>query len=133
MTTPNPNGWPYPDRPGVPLHPEQDTSGHILLVDGELDVYRWVAANQFFVDGRGLWVTPHELTQGVDKYLGRMHTPAEVASLVEAARREAFEQSIRLVQGCEHRLGSGATELLQVLRQHADMHKPRARGEGGGA
>lgn len=49
------------------------------------------------------------------------YTQAEM----EAARREAFNQAILVTKVMQHKLGSGAAELIRILEQHVDMHKPQ--------
>lgn len=78
--TTTPGGWPDAARPGVPMNPER-TGPHWLKTDeGDLFVGHWDAQDQ-------MWFACDES----DHYLGPCHTPAEVAALVEAARREAVE------------------------------------------
>ena len=79
------NNWPDPARPGVPMNPEQDSEGYVWRVDGRIDVYKWVADNQWYEDQKGFWVTPDQLIADGDTYFGRIVTPAEVEARVADA------------------------------------------------
>lgn len=77
-------GWPDPARPGVPLNPAQDSEGHVISLDGVIEVYRWEAKQGLFLDKAGRWLAPADFDQ-YDKYLGRIYNPAEVAAREAAA------------------------------------------------
>ena len=75
---------------GRPQNPERDSDGHVWRVDGDIDVYRWVAADQWYRDHKDRWVSPIDLIEEGDTYLGRIVSPAEVNARVAAARRAAL-------------------------------------------
>ena len=91
MSDTTPGGWPDAARPGYPQNPEQ-SGYHWLCRKGApypaVSVFPvfWDAAEQHF---QGVRPLPHEHLD----YLGPCHTPAEVAALVEAARRDAFAEA----------------------------------------
>lgn len=74
---------------GMPENPERDSKGHVLRVDGRIDVYRWDAKDQWFKDGKDRWVSPLDLVKDGDEYLGHIITPADLAARVEAERERA--------------------------------------------
>jgi hypothetical protein len=82
MTDTNPGCW--PDKPGVPKDPELDRWHWLLVAEGEPPVavlWHKQMWNLGYI-GMPAWVF------SAARYLGPCHTPAEVAALVEAARRE---------------------------------------------
>jgi len=92
MSDTTPGGWPDASKPGVPMHPERDGVHWLQITSPEDSVMiaaTWEA---------GLWsypsvdqdYAPEELARLGDavRYIGPCHTPAEVAALVAAARRE---------------------------------------------
>jgi hypothetical protein len=89
----DPNGWPDPQRPGVPLNPERDYTPH-WLARGDEDPEAWTWTG----DG---WNPPgselyHEVADVIAKdrrYLGRCLTPAEVDARVAEARRDALREA----------------------------------------
>jgi hypothetical protein len=86
----DPNGWPDASKPGVPLNPERD-GWHWLWAD-TTEMARWKATVQMWSFGHDDWYTPWWLGGRLGyAYLGPCHTPAEVAALIEAARREERE------------------------------------------
>ena len=87
----DPNGW--PDKPGVPLNPEQDSERHVIMLDGVIEVYCWDARRGLFLDKSGRWLAPYDLLPPDDAYLGRSYTPAEVAARVVEARAKALEEA----------------------------------------
>jgi len=106
MTDTTPGGWPDASKPGYPMHPE-------------VSAWHWVARPRckpepteyrVLADGDGYWwwngsFLPAELVgKYILHYLGPCHTPAEVAALVEAARREEREANAAEVDcGCDNR------------------------------
>lgn len=84
------NGW--PERPGVPLNPERDGWHWVSRPMHGVLPMQWLE-----IAGGG-WVGKHvclfasEAANADWRYLGPCLLPAEVASLVEAARREAAAQ-----------------------------------------
>lgn len=106
----NPNNWPDPDRPGVPLNPEQDSEGHVVRVDGCIDVYRWSGANQWFEDRKGRWVAPDQFEDS-DEWLGQIISPAEVAAREQAASSVACRMN--------------AGELVKVMRLERRVQRQR--------
>jgi hypothetical protein len=85
----DPNGWPDPSKPGVPMNPERD-GWH--WVDRPM---HGVLPMQWLEIAGGGWVGKHtcltalEATKAGWLYVGPCHTPAEVAALIEVARRES--------------------------------------------
>jgi hypothetical protein len=92
----DPNGWPDPQRPGVPLNPERD-GYHWLSVDasGEPCPFEWRATKQQWCDGSNSneWTCPHHMLPIWEIYLGPCLTPAEVAARVAEARRETLREA----------------------------------------
>ncbi len=82
MTDTNPGGW--PEKPGVPLHPERDGDHIIRTLLGVRVVTFWRATAQSFIGVDG---SPYKAGSRCT-YLGPCHTPAEVAAL-KAERDEA--------------------------------------------
>jgi len=93
----DPNGWPDASNPGVPLNPERDGC-HWLRRKGSSTAEAWLWTDPTAVDGfesEFRWWTdvdgdPEDMARQFD-YLGPCHTPAEVAALIEAARREELD------------------------------------------
>lgn len=89
------NGWPNPERPGVPINPDRDGWHWLLFRDGARVCCWWNSRAQGWAssDTReyGADYLPEEADQdhiGCEPCL----LPAEVAALVEAARDEATEK-----------------------------------------
>jgi hypothetical protein len=104
ITDTNPGGWPDAAMPGYPLHPERNGEHMMEWTDEHGRVWREVW--KWRTDSKPpLWLRPNftggpygyepkHLTAPIYasiRYLGPCHTPAEVAALVEAARREERE------------------------------------------
>lgn len=87
------NGWPNPERPGVPANPERDGWHWVKDFDENIAPWRWCAADEF--DPHGCWIkdasedVPLSRAGRDCEYLGPCLTPSEVAALVEAARADA--------------------------------------------
>jgi hypothetical protein len=94
------NEW--PDKPGVPMNPEQDSEGHVWRVDGVMDIHKWVAKNQWYENQTGFWVTPDQLIADGDTYFGRIVTPAEVDARIAAARKDALREAALWDEGQAH-------------------------------
>jgi hypothetical protein len=93
--TPNPNGWPDPDKPGVPLNPERDGYHWILGWNATPFVAEWMADRDAEFGGCYGWYDggddpPGVVAQGWT-YLGPCLTPAEVAAREAAAFRRGAE------------------------------------------
>lgn len=91
----DPNGWPDPSRPGVPINSEVD--GWHWCSDTELPLAArlWDAKKQRWNLGNGIFYTV-ELMESwgwVWEYLGPCLTPAEVAAREFEARRAAWEHA----------------------------------------
>jgi hypothetical protein len=78
--------WPDPERPGVPLHPEQTRRHWLAYLDPEMPPqdFLWDHMNRTWGEKR---LAP-SVVAGAWHYLGPCLTPAEVAAKV-AAEREA--------------------------------------------
>lgn len=87
---------------GRPKNPEQDSEGHVWRVDGDLDIFSWVAARQWYEDRRGRWAMPADLIADNDVYYGQIITPAErnqlrsEVLLLEAVGADAADEIDRL-------------------------------------
>jgi hypothetical protein len=93
--TPNPNGWPDPDKPGVPLNPERDGYHWILGWNATPFVAEWMADRDAEFGGCYGWYDggddpPGVVAQGWT-YLGPCITPAEVAAREAAAYQRGAE------------------------------------------
>lgn len=84
---------------GRPENSERDSDGHVLRVNGGIDVYRWVALNGWYQNSKGLWATPHDLISYGDIYCGRILTRAEVEARVAEARLKALEEAAKIAEG----------------------------------
>ncbi len=143
----DPNGWPDASKPGYPLNPERD-GWHLVEWSVGLgrvwrEVWKWRLARR-----PSLWLRPSftggpygyepkHLTAPIYasiRYLGPCHTPAEVAALVEAARREEREACAKVVYASATRLEESAgrrrlnqvdAHAVPVLRGIADAIRAR--------
>jgi hypothetical protein len=88
MTDTNPGCWPDAARPGVPMNSEQFRAHRIRWYGDEQD-WLWHPERRVWIGRLAVHYSALDvgLTRGA-VYLGPCHTPAEVAALVEAARRE---------------------------------------------
>lgn len=91
------NGWPFPDRPGVPLEPERDGPHLFINTAGRLVAANWLTGppdrqgNWSGLVGNSLtWGTPKDMAELGMTYLGPCLTPAEVAEQVADTKREAW-------------------------------------------
>lgn len=87
----DPNGWPDASKPGVPKNPERSCTHRLAFPSGEHDWLWRAGLRPFWVTHTGRLVEPAELPSFRARYLGSCLTPAEVAALVAAARREGAE------------------------------------------
>jgi hypothetical protein len=116
---------------GYPENREQDSEGHVWCVDGNLGVYRWTAAHQWYEDRKGRWVTPAELAADGDTYYGRIFTPAEVEAVRRDEREACASVSIRVEvpSGAETWSPLEAWEEALTLFDEAFRTTIRARGD----
>jgi hypothetical protein len=128
----DPNGWPDASKPGVPLNPERD-GAHMLRhkETGETSPALWLggAIVAIWLNGDGE-ISPYHAASIYD-YLGPCHTPAEVAALIEAARREEREACAKVAEGNKGRYrtwpwwinrdGSEGTRNDSDIVEHADI------------
>ena len=115
------NGWPDPERPGVPLNPERD-GWHWLKHPEDLRAYPapWNSELAGWVSG------PIYSPEGVIElgycYFGPCFTPAEVAAQIAAAvaaEREACEKVAQTVadEGTpDHRVRMAAIAIRDSIR-----------------
>jgi hypothetical protein len=113
MTEIDPNGWPDPERPGVPENPERD-GWHWLHTQVDDLPWFWNAERQHWFDGAGVYNTPSDMHEIGWCYLGVAHTPAEVA-----AREAAAAEAMRAACAARHDEGS-ATMDAQTTIERAD-------------
>ena len=118
----NPNNWPDPAKPGVPLHPERDGWHWVGNV-----VREWHAQFQIWQDRHGYYCIP-PATWGLLQYGGSCLTPAEVEAREQAARREGMENAAQEVDcGCAirdavlERLESQGERRASWLCQRGDV------------
>ena len=96
------SGWPDPEKPGVPLNPEQDGYHWIFNPDDDRPhPVIWVADLGAWAVGDA-W-TPRMVAEMGLHYLGPVLTPAEVDTLyAENARlREALGRAYEAVETCD--------------------------------
>ena len=99
MTDSNPGCWPDASKPGEPANPER-TAPHWFRTPEGHDVIVWRHC-----EATSMWWDRPVQEMGFT-YIAPCHTPAEVAALVEAARREGAakerEACAKIVDcGCE--------------------------------
>jgi hypothetical protein len=88
MTDTNPGGWIDAARPGYPANPERDGVHWLGSGPGRVFVALWNASVRcWFFSGDDRFNKAGDVAACND-YIGPCHTPAEVAALVDAARRE---------------------------------------------
>lgn len=106
------NGW--PERPGVPLNPERSSSHWVrdancetVTADWNADVQKWAP-----------WpFCPPEAFADDNDYLGPCLTPAEVAALVEAARRKsAAEEREACAEIVEDHHTREVNDIIRAIR-----------------
>lgn len=97
--SPTNNGW--PNEPGVPLNPEQDSEGHVIRMadDGNVDVYRWDSGHQWFEDRHGRWIASYDIAKDGDEYLGQIITTAHHAASLAAEARGREEACAGFAEG----------------------------------
>jgi hypothetical protein len=110
MTDTTPGGWPDAARPGYPQNPDVER-WHWLRRKGSSTAEAWLWTDGY--EGEFRWWTdddgdPEDMARQFD-YLGPCHTPAEVAALVEAARREERREER---EACAQVVLRGQTVLL---------------------
>lgn len=119
MTT-DPAGWPFADRPGVPLNPERDGYHWLAATDGDQPtghtaVMFWFAGTGFYAI-EAVPVTQRSIVSGW-RYLGPCLTPDEVTALVEQARCEGAEA-----------MREGAATFLQCCAKALRLKDAEQRG-----
>jgi hypothetical protein len=102
MTDTTPGAW-----DGRPQDPERDGT-HWLNLAGNVIAAQWWTAEALWTWGDRQW-TPSVASAARWFYLGPCHTPAEVAALVEAARRRSARCRMSL-----HSIPD-ATKLLLII------------------
>ena len=113
MTDTTPGGWLDAARPGYPKDPERNGAHWVAAENGTPFLVKWdVRAKQW--DADGLPFQPAEMARV--RYLGPCHTPAEVAALVEAARREEREANISACRKAVPRAHTYASENADIYR-----------------
>lgn len=92
-------GWPDPERLGVPANPERD-GWHWLqhTADPRVLPVAWSAGSETWWGGGGMQ-TPLGIVRLRWRYLGPALQPAEVAAAVAQARREALEDAAGVADG----------------------------------
>jgi hypothetical protein len=97
MTDTNPGCWPDAARPGVPMNSEQFRAHRIRWYGDEQD-WLWHPERRVWIGRLAVHYSALDvgLTRGA-VYLGPCHTPAEVAALVEAARREERKANLQIL------------------------------------
>jgi hypothetical protein len=89
------NTWPDPERPGVPLNPEQDGWHWLGDASGVAVPIAWTPASSGAYVAGGWEVHPGTLAKTA-RYLGPVLSPAEVAAAIVLARRYALEEAARM-------------------------------------
>jgi hypothetical protein len=140
----DPNGWPFADRPGVPMNPERD-GWHWLLANSTKGIVPEAACwraprsrypGMWFFQGNENYLVAEQMTQahGWRGYLGPCLTPVEVAAL--AAERDALREALSaLLDACELRanreggdfgpeIGPAAERAEALVRTAAQEIKP---------
>lgn len=99
----DPNGWPDPMRPGVPMNPERD-GWHWL----DECAREWSAIDQAWLDHAGdpIFMVPYERF----RYFGPCLTPAEAAARVAEARREGMREAAGIAEEHSKAAKRGAAE-----------------------
>lgn len=100
---------------GRPQNPERDGWHWLLAGNHEPYLLQWGSDNQRWGDYPGTSAT--DLAEFGIGYLGPCHTPAEVAALVEAARREGLEEAAGIVERVAIR---GTDHLAAAIRARGD-------------
>ncbi len=89
------NGWPDVSKPGMPLNPERD-GWHWLHHPEDLRPIAtpWVAEISAWCSGAAY--SPQGVVELGFRYLGPCLTPAEVAALGKAWRRDGMEEAAKI-------------------------------------
>jgi hypothetical protein len=144
MTDTNPGGWPDPAKPGYPISRGRK-GAHVL--DGGPDhtgkrrriVALWTGGSWHL--GTDYSVLARDAAKWGWQYVGPCFTPAEVADLIEAVRREEREACAEVAEGHKGRYrtwpwwinhdGSEGTRNDSDIVKHADQiaYAIRARGD----
>ncbi len=95
----NVGGWPDPNKPGVPLEPNRQGAHALRDKTGLTHILLWT--NPWWAGTLTHFSRKPEEAAYVFDYLGPCHTPAEVATLVEAARREEREACLDIYETLE--------------------------------
>jgi hypothetical protein len=130
----DPNGWPDASKPGVPLNPERD-GAHVLDAGPDRTGKRrrivalWNAGSWHL--GTDYSVLARDAANWGWRYVGPCHTPAEVAALIEAARREEREACAKVAEREMRDLFGDAEEYQQGWNAgiEAAVFRIRARGD----
>ncbi|GAN68300.1 hypothetical protein [Acetobacter orleanensis] len=91
----NSTNWPNPERPGVPLFPEQDGK-HVIDVDPEGQktelVYYWIAKHQVWIEYE--YQGPDDALEGYDLigwvYVGPCFTPTQISEMLAGERERCL-------------------------------------------
>lgn len=89
MTTPT--NWPDPERPGVPMFPEQD-GWHMTTHSGATSptVSFWCASEEVWKSGASSY-PPNYLAHPMRKYIGPILTPTQITELLAGERERCVE------------------------------------------
>jgi hypothetical protein len=116
----DPNGWPDASKPGYPANPERDGWHWVQWPRGGDLTCQWWRVTLSGARGWAEWGNGHVAAQY--RYLGPCHTPAEVAALAEAARREEREANIRLADmyGTGKQGMAASAAIVAAIRARGD-------------
>lgn len=95
----DPNGWPDPSRPGVPLNPELPGAHAVKDTGGTVAVMLW--RDPWWKPSRGWAMKPPEMAAARWRYLGPCLTPDQITARVEQARNKALEEAAAVARRVE--------------------------------
>ncbi len=111
---------------GVPANPERDSSGHVLRVDGRIDIFRWNATNQWFEDNKGRWVAIADCLKDGDEYLGLLLQPAEITA-IRAACDTWYKNFCVLTAAITDRTRIVTIDEIKQLHERAEKAEAEAK------
>ncbi|GBQ69347.1 hypothetical protein AA0474_1898 [Acetobacter lovaniensis NRIC 0474] len=116
----NSTNWPNPERPGVPMFPEQD--GWHSLRTYSLGLFFWDSANKYWWDSQKRFyrTIPEILKDTVGtKYIGPCLTPTQIDEVVAGERERCVQEALHIGEswdGTELSPSNTARHIAQAIR-----------------
>lgn len=111
----------------MPANPRSESGGHVLRIDGELDIYTWNPDRGWYEDSRGRWIHPADMLTDGDEYLGQLMKAGEIEALRAALHAEKVTSHERMVD--RSILRGAVTQAAQQFEFYEEQHRAKGTPE----